>query len=261
MNLPLEKWQDTLQKRHSTRSYNAEPLAEDKIAALHDFFTHFLSPPIRATLITEGVDKIFRGVIGRYGKVKGAPACIAFITDTTAPHHQEKTGYYGEAAILECTALNLATCWVGGLFDRAAAGRHMELAPGERIFAVTPVGYPADAMTFDERLMKGLAKSHTRKELSQLCTGMSPDKWPGWVKSALEAVRCAPSALNRQPWRFLVEEKSITLSLDNDKDSPFLSKLLDCGIAMLHIEVGAGSHGVRGTWEYLTFPSVACYRV
>ena len=38
-------------------------------------------------------------------------------------------------------------------------------------------------------------------------------------------------------------------------------KRLDCGIAMLHLEVGALSHGIKGRWCYLDRPDIAIYQV
>jgi len=36
-----------------------------------------------------------------------------------------------------------------------------------------------------------------------------------------------------------------------------VSKQLDCGIAMLHIEVAALNCGIRGNWQFLKAPQVA----
>jgi hypothetical protein len=40
-----------------------------------------------------------------------------------------------------------------------------------------------------------------------------------------------------------------------------ISRRLDCGIAMLHFEVGARLMGALGRWEILQAPEVARYRV
>ena len=77
----------------------------------------------------------------------------------------------------------------------------------------------------------------------------------------LEAARLAPSAVNRQPWRFLVREESITLSTDDLNDSYGISKRLDCGIAMLHIEVACRVHGIAGGWRFLDPPGVATWQI
>ena len=56
----------------------------------------------------------------------------------------------------------------------------------------------------------------------------------------------APSAVNRQSLRFKVAEDNITVAVDSIKDSFGIAKRLDCGIAMLHLELGAMAGGVSG---------------
>jgi hypothetical protein len=68
--------------------------------------------------------------------------------------------------------------------------------------------------------------------------------------------------MNRQPWRFQVDRDSITVSADSAVNPTMVvSKRLDCGIAMLHIEIGALSAGVKGGWELLKSPEVARFKV
>ena len=73
-----------------------------------------LIPQARAELITKSPDEVLRGIVASYGKVKGAPALIAFIGDIDDTYVNEKIGYTGEGIILEATAMGLGTCWVGG---------------------------------------------------------------------------------------------------------------------------------------------------
>jgi hypothetical protein len=40
-----------------------------------------------------------------------------------------------------------------------------------------------------------------------------------------------------------------------------VSKRLDCGIAMLHIEIAAMSFGISGEWQFLNGPQVARFSV
>ena len=67
--------------------------------------------------------------------------------------------------------------------------------------------------------------------------------------------------MNRQPWRFYVEPNGITISVDNSLLEWGISKRLDCGIAMLHIEVAALDSGVKGRWELLEAPQVARFTI
>jgi hypothetical protein len=79
------------------------------------------------------------------------------------------------------------------------------------------------------------------------------------VKSALEAARLSPSANNRQPWRFRADARAVTILTDNDKQEWKISRRLDCGIAMLHFELGARAAGLAGGWEFQEAPEVARY--
>lgn len=261
MIIPTERWHDALKKRHSVRSYRDVPLDSPMMESLEKVCADFSGEGVQAVIVTEHVKDVFRGVIGPYGMVKGAPLYVALICDGKDPHGDEKTGYAGEAVVLEMTALGLGTCWIGGLFDPKAVLKVLTLKEGEKIPAVIPVGFPAEKPSFDETLLKTMAKSHTRKDLDTLVSGMSRNEWPLWATTALEAARIAPSALNRQPWRFIVEERCITVTTDQEKEHHPLSKRLDCGIAMLHLEVGARKEGAEGRWEYLEAPEVARYRL
>ncbi|MHC9540504.1 MAG: nitroreductase family protein [Vulcanimicrobiota bacterium] len=259
MTIPVERWYESIKKRHSVRSYKETPIGQNVVEKLQAICSDFSMDGVRVVLVSENVKDVFRGVIGPYGKVKGAPLYITVISDKSQPHVQEKSGYVGEGIILEATALGLGTCWVGGLFNPQAAAKHTALRPGEIIPAVISVGYQAEKISFDEKLLKSMAKSHTRKELSELVSGLAPEKWPQWAATAFEAARIAPSALNRQPWRFVAEERCVTVKTDDGKDSDSHSKRLDCGIAMLHLEIGARREGAEGRWEYLEAPEVAKY--
>ena len=56
----------------------------------------------------------------------------------------------------------------------------------------------------------------------------------------------------------MIKEDSIVVKGD---DSTGEWKRLNCGIAMLHLEVGALKEGVAGEWEYLTLPQIAEFKV
>jgi hypothetical protein len=58
-----------------------------------------------------------------------------------------------------------------------------------------------------------------------------------------------------------LEPESITVLVDNLRDTFHVSKRLDCGIAMLHLEVAIRHFGKGGRWEFLEAPLVARFRV
>jgi len=262
MEISVSEWYAAIFNRRSRRQFELRPLDPGLLAKMKKVCNEFHPfPEARAVLVTQGPDRVFKGVLGSYGKIKGAPAFIAFVGDMGHPFVQEKIGYFGEGILLEATALNLGTCWVGGMFRPEVVRSLIELHKNEKVLAVTPLGYARGNLSLQEKIMVGIARSHHRKPFSELSTGLDETRWPAWIKTALEAARLAPSAVNRQPWRFNVQERSITVSVDDPKDTYHISKRLDCGIAMLHIEVSALHSGVPGKWDFLEAPGVARFGV
>ncbi|HZW83584.1 MAG TPA: nitroreductase family protein [Candidatus Deferrimicrobium sp.] len=262
MHIPTERWHQALKVRKSRRQFNSQAIPLEIIAKLEELCLELNSKftGVRTALVNHNPDRVFKGAIGSYGKIKGAPAYVAFIGDLKAPEVQVKLGYMGEAFILEATALGLGTCWVGGFFKPDVVAEDIKLSVEEKVLSVTPIGYAGETFNREERLMVNLASSHKRKDLAKLCSGLPEKEWSDWVHSALEAARIAPSAVNRQPWRFHVERDSITIAVDSQLNLTHISKRLDCGIAMLHLEIGALAKGVTGTWTYLDSPQVAVFR-
>lgn len=261
MEIPYKRWYEAIWKRRSRRYFIQKPIPSEILENLIfvcENFKPFSS--VRNTLIKDSTDVVFKGALGNYGKIKGAPAVIAFIGDTDDVNVYEKIGYTGEGIILEATSLGLGTCWVGGFFRPDVAGSLVKIKGKEKVVAVTPVGYPEDKMTFEEKIMTGFGKTHKRKPLKEVLSGIEESKLQPFIRQALEAARASPSAVNRQPWRFHVEIDSISVYTDNLKDTFNIPKRIDCGIAMLHIEVALLNFGMCGEWEFLEPPGVARYK-
>ena len=59
---------------------------------------------------------------------------------------------------------------------------------------------------------------------------------------ALELCRLAPSAANRQPWRFTVRRDMVVLALTREQP-------IDAGIVMAHYALAAQAFGLGGGWQ------------
>lgn len=260
MELPVERWHRAILERASRRRYDRRPVAEKALVRLEQVCRDFRPfPEARVALVREPVDMVAAGIIGSYGRVSGSPCYLAFIGRKDSPRVQEAVGYTGEGLILEATALGLATCWVGGLFKPKAASSALDLTPGEMVLAITPVGHPSAKDSLTDRSFRALAGSAKRKPLEDLIVGgLAPeDRW----RAALTAARLAPSANNRQPWRFRIDGDAVTVLADVVKVNEKISRRLDCGVAMLHLELGARAAGLNGEWESLGAPEVARFRL
>jgi nitroreductase len=242
-----EAWLAAIERRHSRRTFDTVPATAEQIATLAGV-CDALRPfeDARAVFVAEPAIDVYRGAIGNYGKVVGAPHLLAIVAGP-APVAQQHAGYVGEACILEATALGLDTCWVGGFFSRSALARIVEMRPDERAVAVSPVGHAVDRPPATERLMRRGAGASKRKPVEEIAPGFG-DAWPAWARAAVESARLAPSAVNRQPWRFRMEDGDLVVS-SSGPEIPAVTKALDCGIAMLHAELGARGAGVLGAWK------------
>lgn len=253
-NSQAARWFAAAPQRHSRRAFATTRASAEQLAALTELAESLRPwPDARIAIVAEPAVDVFRGVIGAYGKVTGAPHLLAVIADESGARDtaHAHAGYIGEAAVLEATALGLDTCWVGGFFDPARVDAVVPTSGGERVIAVSPVGFATDGLSTTEKTMRTMAGAHKRLPLSTIAPGAGDDAWPAWALAAAECVRLAPSAVNRQPWRLRLEDGALIVARDSAMEMPKVTRALDCGIAMLHAELGARDAGASGTWTDL----------
>ncbi len=113
--------------------------------------------------------------LGTYGFIKGAKL---FLAGTVSMGHRDMLdfGYAMERYILEATSLGLGTCWLGGTFNKSGFSKKIGIQPGERLAALTPLGYPADRRTIREGMIRFLVKADNRKAWSELFFDGSREK-------------------------------------------------------------------------------------
>ena len=262
LDVAASEWLAAVPIRHSRRAYLEQPVDAGALDAMERCVAALapISGMVRLVVVRRLKVDIFKGVVGGYGKVKGASSALIFIGDQAASGVNQRIGYLGEALVLEATRLGLGTCWVGGFFDAGRTATQVELAKGERIYAVSPLGLTPEDKTAGERMMSAVARSHKRKPLEVTAPDAGPETWPVWAMEGLKAARVAPSAVNRQPWRFSFQGGAVCVAPDSAIDTPKISRRLDCGIAMLHFELAARAAGHLGIWELGSGREVACYR-
>lgn len=226
----MEKWYQAIGRRCSIRDYRSN-LTTKQLASLQEFAAGIEAHGVRIAIGRSG--KIFSGKLFS-SKISGTDCFAAIVSKNGKDVY---SGYLGELFILECVSRGYGTCWLGSSFKMSAAQAAVELTEDEEIVCVTPIGIPGEEFEL-----------HQRKPISRL-TGLSVQEFralPKWQQCAIEAARRAPSAMNRQPWEFEVYDGKVSVvNVSNN----FGYGLLDCGIAMLHMELGAAHLGVSGSWN------------
>jgi len=255
---------EIIKKRFSCRTYSERSL-EDKV--MQEFLTivndthkgPFGNQP-NFRLIHLPSFTIQKGKkLGTYGVIKNARL---FLVGTIKNSHlaMEDYGYCKEEIILKATALGLGTCWLGGTFQSSNFAQAVDLQKDELLPTVTPIGYPALEKSFTERIMRLVAGSDNRKPWSDIFfAGYFPtpltQKQAGIYAEALENVRLAPSASNKQPWRVLYDAKLnifhffIARAFSYKLMGKVSLQDIDLGIAMSHFALTLQELGIKGKWQ------------
>ena len=171
-------------------------------------------------------------------------------------HFEEAFGYAFETLLLYARTRGLEGVWIAGTMNREAFESAVDLREDEIMPAVSPLGYAAEKMSLRESLMRKGTGADKRKPFSELFFDGSFEvplkkENAGRFSDALEAVRIAPSAVNRQPWRIVLCKNGAHFfekkSAGYDKNGFDIQKL-DLGIALCHFDLALNS--ARITHEF-----------
>jgi nitroreductase len=258
---------ELVRRRFSCRTYLPKPVSEELRSKLKERLARLSAGPfggrVRLILVAASDDDatVLKG-LGTYGTIRNPQG---FLVGVMGPEERnlEDFGYLMERAVLEATDIGLGTCWLGGLFRRSRFAAKVGLAVEETIPAVVSAGICADSAKSGGLfgLVSGRASRLPVEDLFFLGTfdRALPLGDAGIFSSALEAVRWAPSASNKQPWRIVRQggRWHFYLRRTMGYNTRMLSRLfgqadlqrVDMGIAMCHFELAAREAGASGTWE------------
>ena len=236
-------------QRKSVRSYDGAPLRAQDREKLAAYLAQLSSPfdlPMEFRILDAKAHGLSSPVVT--GVQVYAAGKIA-----RAPMAEVAYGYAFEEFILYAASLGVGTVWIAGTMDRPAFERAMETAEDELMPAVTPLGYPAKKRSLRDAAMRRAMHADARQSFEALFfeggfdTPLPPAR-AGIYVDALEAVRLAPSAVNKQPWRIVKQgdefhfykKSSLPATPKGDVQK------LDIGIALAHFDLTLAEQGVTG---------------
>ncbi len=176
--------------RKSVRSYRKEPLEDMLLTEIDEHFRSLIN------LFDEGRTdmRIFDNLNGRIrlrhiGSVK-APYYLIFYAENST-RSEMNMGFLMQEMVLYLTTKGLGSCYIGSRNIR----RDLREKDGIPMVGLVAFGRAAGSPTRKPIDAK-------RKSLDEIC--VIKDKPVQWMNQLVEAARIAPSANNRQPWRFVV---------------------------------------------------------
>ena len=255
---------DTIQKRHSVRTFDAKPLDEGTLKKLTTYAKDLRNPfdvPVTVRVLETGDGSAKK--LGTYGVIKGTKTFLG-VTVPKGALSLEAVGYSFEQLVLYATHLGVGTCWLAATFDRKAFTGAMQVGDDEWMPVISPIGYPAEKRAISESLMRSSMKSNQRKDWSELCfdsdfqTPMSRGA-AGNYAQPLEMLRFAPSATNAQPWRVLRRDGAFHFYAKagegkGEIDPPIIQRV-DVGIGANHFCLTAWEQGLAGSLKVMDAPA------
>lgn len=240
---------ETIKKRRSVRTFSETVLSSEDIQKIIDFAERVKNPykiPITWKILDASKDGLSSPVI------VGANTYIAGKM-SRVPHAEEAFGYAFEKIVLFAEDLGVGTTWIAGTMNRAAFEKAMEVTKDEILPCVSPLGYPAKKMSLRESMMRKGVKADSRFEFSKICFDGSFEKpltkdAAGMLANILEAVRLAPSAVNKQPWRIVLCGDKVHFYEKQSRgyiDGSWDIQKIDMGIALSHFELVAVECGIN----------------
>jgi nitroreductase len=249
---------ETIQKRHSVRTYIGKALSKEHTAQIKDYISQLQAPfGVKARVELINVNSNGKPMkLGTYGFIKGAYDYIVLIYEE-APFAETAAAYMFEQVILFCTDLGLGTCWLGGAFSRNDFKKQLQLKANETLRIVSPVGYAytGEKKRFLEKYIVRAEKNHaSRKAFEELFFDKNfnnplTENTAGVFLKPLKMLRLAPSASNKQEWRVLLEESTLHFY---KKPYPMFDST-DMGIALCHFELSCKELGIKGRYETLKY--------
>ena len=248
--IQMENISTLVRTRRSVRTYDNRPITSDDIQKLSSFMSKIENPygiPVEFKFLDVKQQKLSCPVVTGTDLFIGTKV-------KRVPHAEEATGYSLEMLVLYAQSLNIGTVWIGGTMDRPAFERAMSLNSDEMMPCVSPLGYIAKKMSMRETLMRKGVKADTRLPFEELffdgtfANPLTKEKAAD-LSEPLEAVRLAPSAVNKQPWRVVIDKNCVHFYLKRNKG--FISEAagdmqkIDLGIAICHFALSAKENGMN----------------
>lgn len=259
---------ELIRRRVSCRSYRITPLSGELTAQIQAAIAALPPAPFgsanRFVLIAaDDEDRSALRGLGTYGFIRN-PAAFLIGAGAEAPSSLEDFGYSMEWLVLQVTALGLGSCWLGGSFTRSSFAGKITAQKDEIIPAVVALGHPAETVGLMGRTIQQQVGARQRLGWDTLFfeggfgTPLSRQQ-AGQYAEALEMVRLAPSASNKQPWRVVLAGDRLHFYRQRTPGygDSWLNRLLgvadmqrvDLGIAMCHFELSAAEAGLPGRWR------------
>lgn len=216
----------------------------------------------------EEVFEKMEGLAGYNGFLIDAPHYMFLLSDKK-DNYIENAGYIAENARLKAVEFEIDSCWI--TFENGKKIiEDIGIVTNKELVAIVAFGYAEET---NKKMLKATktggnySQSEMKKALSEPASDRKEieeivfmDKWGESASledlemrgllDAFSYARLAPSALNVQPWRFIVDGSKIVLVVDKEALKSEYGGKISSGIVMLYFGLIVDSTLMNSKWVF-----------
>lgn len=240
----------------SCRFYKTTPISEESFKELEKFLDSTKKLvndiPVEIKPFSNVVEKL-KGIAGYHGNIVEAPNYIVLLSDVK-DYYIENAGYIGESLILKARDLGLGTCWIT-FKSSDEIKKALDISSDKEVVAIIAIGYPDNPKGSKKSSVK-VGDNYSKASMDLASTtpyklGVEDivyvDTWGNnatidlleerYLIDAFSISRLAPSTLNQQPWRFIIDGGKVVLAIKQDDFASDYERSIDTGIALLYFSI------------------------
>lgn len=231
-------YKNLISNKRSVRKFKNQAIKESDFILMKECVSSSkkLIPQIEIDIKVFSKDEAYQKlekIAGYNGHMIEAPNYIIILSDTSSGYI-ENSGYIGEKLILKARDIGIDSCWVT-FEDSSLIKEKLEIISDKEVTAIIALGYGDIVKT------KSSSSGSDRLGVDKI---VYMDEWgknssidvleERGLLDAFSFARMAPSTLNRQPWRFIIDGGKVILAVRKDEFASDYEGKIDVGIAMLY---------------------------
>lgn len=262
-------YKNLIPKIKSVRDYKKTTVKPEILNELKHFYEKGkkLVNEIEIEVFIKNKDEVFEqleGIAGYKENMLEAPHYIVILSDEN-DYYIENTGYIAQGLILKASELGVSSCWIT-FKDGDEIKKNLMIDSDKKLTALIALGYDDNKIKVFNDANLGYNPSKAEIKIVEDNTSHRLDvedvvfmnEWGNCADAddlsnrglldGFNYARLAPSTLNRQPWRFILDDNLVILTIRYDANINEYEDKIDTGIVMLYFESIIDSTLLDITW-------------
>lgn len=259
-----------ISKKRSVRNYKKDTVDDKVFDELKIYYKNHkkLVDGIEIEILVKSKNDVYeklKGVAGYKGIMLEAPHYIIILSDEKQ-NYIENTGYVVESIMVKAYDLGVGSCWIT-FDDGELIKEKLSIKSDKKLAGLIALGFDDNKLKIFNEPKTGdnPSKADIRFEEDNVTIMLDVEdivfieKWGNradadelQIRGLLDAfnfARFAPSSLNRQPWRFIIDKDLVILALKKDPMVSEYDSKVDIGIVMLYFDLIVNNSIKDTNWQ------------